>query len=174
MNVCISLLGSFGRVYRGKCRNKIVAIKRYFNKRINKKKRVCTHLRSDGIICFCSFTAIEQTPTAQSQMWTCSAERFPSSVASITPASSSSSGRAWMTPASLQSSPSTSLGAPCFPCCMSRRGDGPFCLIKVKKNDQKNEEKRNLTADKNLLLMSETSKVKAQDKGTAAEAKFIH
>ena len=67
--------------------------------------------------------AIEPIRTAQSQMWICSAERFPSSVASITPASSSLSGRVLMTPVNLLLSPSTSLEVRCSPCYTSRRGE---------------------------------------------------
>lgn len=73
------------------------------------------------------FVVTEPTRTAPSQTWTCSAGRSPSSAASTTPASSSLSGRVWTTRASLPSSPSTSPGARCSPCCTNRRGEELAC-----------------------------------------------
>lgn len=125
----VSHSGSFGRVYKGKCRNKIVAIKRYlpFQQTI---KLNCFHLifgkrKTDEFsdAYFCLFVAIEPTHTAPSQMWTCSAERSPSSVASTTPVSSSLWGHVWTTPVSLPSWPSMFLEALCSLCCMNRRGE---------------------------------------------------
>lgn len=69
--LCVSHTGSFGRVYKGKCRNKIVAIKRYLFTQLT----ICfwIHLLEGGKIkltleSLMSSVVIERTRTVQSQM----------------------------------------------------------------------------------------------------------